>query len=220
MITPPPSVRVYLACGYTDRVIGLTASRWFFDPIEIVRTPQATADGGSVSAATRLAPPGTARPCGGAMWRCSSRRGVVDEPASPTHDRGHANPQPGAAYATCLRRTGDPVRPLFRKSPKHLGPAEIRTYQLYLAHERHLAASSIIVAVAALRFFYTVTLKRPWIVEDDIPTGRQAKKLPVVLSQDESDSTSQCDGINALATAPASKSPKQRPVICVERSSN
>ena len=73
----------------------------------------------------------------------------------------------------------------FRKSPEHLGPAEIRTYQLYLAHDRHLAASSIIVTVAALRFFYTVTLKRPWVVEDDIPTGRQAKKLPVVLSQEE-----------------------------------
>jgi len=73
----------------------------------------------------------------------------------------------------------------FRKSPEHLGPAEIRTYLLYLAQEKHLAASSIIVAVAALRFFYTVTLKRRWVVGDDIPTGRQAKKLPVVLSQDE-----------------------------------
>ena len=39
--------------------------------------------------------------------------------------------------------------------------------------------------MAALRFFYTVTLKRPWIVEDDIPTGRQPKKLPVVLSPEE-----------------------------------
>jgi hypothetical protein len=28
----------------------------------------------------------------------------------------------------------------------------------------------IIVTVSALRFFYTVTLKRPWAVEDDIPT--------------------------------------------------
>ena len=73
----------------------------------------------------------------------------------------------------------------FRKSPEHLGPTEIRTYLLYLAHDKHLAASSIIVAVSALRFFYTVTLKRSWIVKDDIPTGRQAKKLPVVLSQDE-----------------------------------
>ena len=73
----------------------------------------------------------------------------------------------------------------FRKSPDLLGPAEIRTYLLHLTRERHLAASSIIVAVSALRFFYTVTLKRPWVVADDIPAGRQAKKLPVVLSQDE-----------------------------------
>ena len=73
----------------------------------------------------------------------------------------------------------------FRKSPEHLGPAEIRTYLLYLAQEKHLAASSIIVAVSALRFFYTVTLKRSWIVKDDIPTGRQARKLPVVMSQEE-----------------------------------
>src|ERR1700710_608439 len=73
----------------------------------------------------------------------------------------------------------------FRKSPELLGPAEIRTYLIHLTQERRLAASSIIVAVSALRFFFTVTLKRPWIVEDDIPAGRQAKKLPVVLSQEE-----------------------------------
>jgi len=73
----------------------------------------------------------------------------------------------------------------FRKSPEHLGPAEIRRYLLYLAQDKGLAASSIIVAVSALRFFYTVTLKRDLVIGDDIPTGRQAKKLPVVLSQDE-----------------------------------
>ena len=42
----------------------------------------------------------------------------------------------------------------FRKSPDLLGPAEIRTYLLHLTRERHLAASSVIVAVSALRFFY------------------------------------------------------------------
>ena len=73
----------------------------------------------------------------------------------------------------------------FRKSPDLLGPAEIRTYLLHLTRERRLAASSIIVTVAALRFFYTVILKRPWVVADDIPAGRQANKLPVVLSQEE-----------------------------------
>jgi hypothetical protein len=33
--------------------------------------------------------------------------------------------------------------------------------------------------------FYTVTLRRPWVIEQDIPTVRRGKKLPVVLSQDE-----------------------------------
>jgi integrase/recombinase XerD len=48
----------------------------------------------------------------------------------------------------------------FRRSPERLGPPEIRAWQLYLAQDRHLAASSISVAVAALRFLYTVTLRR------------------------------------------------------------
>ncbi len=73
----------------------------------------------------------------------------------------------------------------FRKSPDRLGPPEIRTYLLHLTRERRLAASSIIVAVSALRFFYIVTLKRPWVVKDDIPAGHQAKKLPGVLSKEE-----------------------------------
>ena len=73
----------------------------------------------------------------------------------------------------------------FRQSPKLLGPPEIRTYLIHLTQERRLSASSIIVMVSALRFFYTVTLRRPWVVEDDIPAGHQAKKLPVVLSKEE-----------------------------------
>jgi integrase/recombinase XerD len=73
----------------------------------------------------------------------------------------------------------------FHKSPERLGPAEIRAYLLHLANERHLAASSIIVTVSALRFLYTITLKRPWVIEDDIPAGKQGKRLPIVMSQDE-----------------------------------
>ena len=73
----------------------------------------------------------------------------------------------------------------FRKSPELLGPDEIRMYLIHLTRERCLSASTIIVAVSALRFLFTITLKRPWIVEDDIPAGHQAKKLPVVLSRDE-----------------------------------
>ncbi len=73
----------------------------------------------------------------------------------------------------------------FGRSPELLGPSEVRAWQLYLAQDKRLAASSISVAVAALRFLYTVTLRRTWSVEDDIPTVRQPRKLPEVLSPEE-----------------------------------
>jgi site-specific recombinase XerD len=73
----------------------------------------------------------------------------------------------------------------FGQSPERLGREDIRAYRLYLAQDKHLAASSISVAVAALRFFYTVTLKQAWTVDADIPTCRLPQKLPQVLSQTE-----------------------------------
>ena len=42
--------------------------------------------------------------------------------------------------------------------------------------ERRLSASSIIVAVSALRLFYNVTLKPARVAADEIPTGLQADK--------------------------------------------
>jgi site-specific recombinase XerD len=73
----------------------------------------------------------------------------------------------------------------FGKSPEILGPAEIRAYQLYLTQDRRLSASSIVVAVSAIRFLYKITLQRAWSVDDVIPTCRTPQKLPVVLSQQE-----------------------------------
>jgi integrase/recombinase XerD len=92
----------------------------------------------------------------------------------------------------------------FRRSPERLGPPEIRAWQLHLAQDRHLAASSISVAVAALRFLYTVTLRRPWNVSDDIPHGRQSKALPDVLSPEE-----------VAVFLDAVKTPKQRAILTV-----
>ena len=54
----------------------------------------------------------------------------------------------------------------FNKSPEILGPEEIRSYQVYLTNERKLAPSSIIIAVAALRFLYKITLHRAWNLEE------------------------------------------------------
>src|SRR5947209_20069248 len=47
------------------------------------------------------------------------------------------------------------------KSPDKLGVTELRTYQAYLLNERKLAVGSVVNHVAALRFFFVKTLKRP-----------------------------------------------------------
>ena len=66
----------------------------------------------------------------------------------------------------------------FGQSPERLGQDEIRAWQIYLVEERRLAASSISVAVAALRFVYTVTLKRPWIRRRRHPNQPATEETP------------------------------------------
>jgi site-specific recombinase XerD len=73
----------------------------------------------------------------------------------------------------------------FQQSPESLGPEEIRAYQLHLTNEKKLAVGSVLIAVAALRFLYTVTLKKTWDVDDTIPAPKKPQRLPVVLSPDE-----------------------------------
>src|SRR5947207_2513825 len=48
----------------------------------------------------------------------------------------------------------------FNKSPELLGPEDIRTYQVHLTNEKKMAPTSIVIAVAALRFLYKVSLKK------------------------------------------------------------
>jgi site-specific recombinase XerD len=73
----------------------------------------------------------------------------------------------------------------FNKSPDQLGPEDIRAYQVYLTNEKKLAPGSILIAVAALRFLYKVSLKKDWTFEDVIPAPKKPQKLPVVLSPEE-----------------------------------
>jgi integrase/recombinase XerD len=73
----------------------------------------------------------------------------------------------------------------FNQSPEALGPEEIRAYQIHLTNERKLAPSTILVAVAALRFLYKVTLHKDWTLEDVIPAPKKPQKLPIVLSPEE-----------------------------------
>lgn len=73
----------------------------------------------------------------------------------------------------------------FHQSPEKLGPEEIRAYQVYLTNEKKLAPGSVLIAVAALRFLYKVSLKREWLFDEVIPAPKKPQKLPVVLSPEE-----------------------------------
>lgn len=73
----------------------------------------------------------------------------------------------------------------FNKSPEQLGPEDIRSYQVYLTNEKKLAPGSVLIAVAALRFLYKVSLKKDWTFEDVIPAPKKPQTLPIVLSPEE-----------------------------------
>jgi len=73
----------------------------------------------------------------------------------------------------------------FHKSPEQLGLEDIRAYQVYLTNEKILSPGSVLIAVAALRFLYKVSLKKDWSFEDAIPAPKKPQRLPVVLSPEE-----------------------------------
>ena len=73
----------------------------------------------------------------------------------------------------------------FHRFPEQLGPEDIRAYQVYLTNEKKLAPGSILIAVAALRFLYKVSLQKDWVFEDIIPAPKKPQTLPIVLSPEE-----------------------------------
>jgi site-specific recombinase XerD len=73
----------------------------------------------------------------------------------------------------------------FDKSPEELGPEDIRAYQVHLTNEKKLAPGSVLIAVAALRFLYKVSLKKNWTFEEVIPAPKKPQTLPIVLSPEE-----------------------------------
>ena len=72
----------------------------------------------------------------------------------------------------------------FKRPPDQLGPEEIREFTAHLFHDRKLADNTVAQRVAALRFFYTKTLKRSWNI-DETPYPKRRLHLPVILSQEE-----------------------------------
>ena len=72
----------------------------------------------------------------------------------------------------------------FRQSPDQLGSEHIRQYQLHLLNERKLAWQTFQVRMAALKFFYTRTLKQKWF-DGEVAKPKVRQKLPTVLSHEE-----------------------------------
>ena len=72
----------------------------------------------------------------------------------------------------------------FRTSPEHLGPEQVRTYQLFLVQDKQVSWTTVVQTVCALRFFYTVTLRRPMMLEY-IASPQRPLTLPIILSQAE-----------------------------------
>ena len=72
----------------------------------------------------------------------------------------------------------------FGRSPEKLGEPELRAYLHHGLMVRKLGARSICLYVAAFKFFYKMTLKRPEVVAA-IPYPRVPLTLPDVPSRDE-----------------------------------
>jgi integrase/recombinase XerD len=81
-------------------------------------------------------------------------------------------------------RTVEDFTRRFGCSPDRLGPRHIREYQADLIQKRKLSPNTVAIRLAALRFFYTKTLKRHWNTSDT-PYPKKIHRLPTILSQEE-----------------------------------
>jgi site-specific recombinase XerD len=72
----------------------------------------------------------------------------------------------------------------FHCPPDRLGPQHIREYQAHLFSQRKLDPNTVNQRLAALRFFFVKTLRRPWSVAET-PYPKKVRRLPTVLSQEE-----------------------------------
>jgi site-specific recombinase XerD len=66
----------------------------------------------------------------------------------------------------CYIRTVEDFARRFKCPPDRLGPQHIRQYQAELFQKRKLSSGTVVIHLAALRFFYTKTLRRHWSIAD------------------------------------------------------
>ncbi|MBL4845985.1 MAG: site-specific integrase [Planctomycetes bacterium] len=85
-----------------------------------------------------------------------------------------------AGYVRCYERFVEH----YMRQPTELGETEVRCYLLHLLKVRGLSPSSLKMHVAALRYLYQTTLRRPEVVEH-VPWPKIPKSLPEILSGTE-----------------------------------
>ena len=84
----------------------------------------------------------------------------------------------------CYVRVVEDFARYFGKRPDHLTREHMREYHLHLIQKRKLTPKTVGLHIAALRFFFVKTLRRPY-VQVDLPYPRMPERLPTVLSQEE-----------------------------------
>jgi integrase/recombinase XerD len=72
----------------------------------------------------------------------------------------------------------------YGKSPEQITEEEVRDYFLYLINEKHVAPSTVSIALSAIKFLFFHSLQRPWPTFELIRPP-QRRPLPAVLSVDE-----------------------------------
>jgi site-specific recombinase XerD len=82
-----------------------------------------------------------------------------------------------------LRAMHDLVRH-FMRPPDRLTPEDIRQYQIHLTRGREVSPGTFNQIVAAIRFFYRVTLRKNWIL-DRVPYQKKPRTLPEILSPEK-----------------------------------
>lgn len=88
------------------------------------------------------------------------------------------SPRPQEAYLAAVAG----LAKHYHHRPDGLSVQQVEDSSRHLIEQRHLAPNSVRIAVFGLRFFYTVTLKRPAVA---LPLPKGVKRLPEVLSREE-----------------------------------
>lgn len=89
-----------------------------------------------------------------------------------------------ASTTECYIHAVEDFAGYFHRPPDQLGPEHIREFQAHLFAERKLAPNTVNQRLAALRFFFVKTLRRPWNA-DETPYPKKVVRLPVILSREE-----------------------------------